>query len=189
MAKKKDSNAKKVGRFVANELLGVDDMRRVVKYVRQGDFKKAAKSAGAAAAEIGTTVVPVAAGAKVGKVASKVLPKSAKAIQTTVRGKRTYYHGSPNEIPVGSTLKTKAQGSKLAANAGKASATSSKKVAKSYATGRLTMVDGKIKQGSGYIYKVKSKSGDVAKTAGRGAKEFAAKDFVVVKKVKQVKKK
>lgn len=70
MAKKK-STAQKVGKFVANELLGVDDMRRVVKYVRQGDFKKAAKSAGAAAVEIGTTVAPIGAGAKIGKVAGK----------------------------------------------------------------------------------------------------------------------
>lgn len=76
MAKKKQSTAQKVGKFVANELLGVDDMRRVVKYVRQGDFKKAAKSAGAAAAEIGTTVVPVAAGAKVGSVAGKAVARS-----------------------------------------------------------------------------------------------------------------
>lgn len=51
-------------------------MRRVVKYVRQGDFKKAAKSAGAAAVEIGTTVVPVAAGAKVGKIAGKAVARA-----------------------------------------------------------------------------------------------------------------
>ena len=75
MAKKK-STAQKVGKFVANELLGVDDMRRVVKYVRQGDFKKAAKSAGAAAVEVGTTVVPVGAGAKVGKVAGQAVARA-----------------------------------------------------------------------------------------------------------------
>lgn len=74
MAKK--STAQKAARFVKNELLGVDDMRRVVKYVRQGDFKKAAKSAGAAAFEIGSTVVPVAAGAKVGKVAGKAVARA-----------------------------------------------------------------------------------------------------------------
>ena len=75
MAKKKDNTAKKVGRFAANELLGVDDMRRVVKYVRQGDFKKAAKSAGTAALELGTTVsgagLAAKAGAKVGLTAGK----------------------------------------------------------------------------------------------------------------------
>lgn len=72
----KDSTVKKVGRFAANELLGIDDMRRVVRYVRQGDFKKAAKSAGAAAAEIGTTIVPVGTGAKVGKVAGKAVARA-----------------------------------------------------------------------------------------------------------------
>jgi len=73
---KKQSTTKKVGKFVANELLGVDDMRRVVKYVRQGDFKKAAKSAGAAAVEIGTTVAPIGAGAKIGKVAGKAAARA-----------------------------------------------------------------------------------------------------------------
>lgn len=72
----KDNKAKKVARFAANELLGIDDMRRVVKYVRQGDFKKAAKSAGAAAAEIGSTVAPIGAGAKVGKVAGKAVARA-----------------------------------------------------------------------------------------------------------------
>jgi len=73
---KKENKAKRVGRFAANELLGVDDMRRVVKYVRQGDFKKAAKSAGAAAVELGTTVVPIAAGAKVGKIAGEAVARA-----------------------------------------------------------------------------------------------------------------
>ena len=76
MAKKKESTARKVGRFAANELLGVDDMRRVVKYVRQGDFKRAAKSAGAAAVEIGSTVAPIGAGYKIGKIAGKAATKT-----------------------------------------------------------------------------------------------------------------
>lgn len=74
MAKK--SKAQKAASFVKNELLGVDDMRRVVKYVRKGDFKKAAKSAGAAVAEVGSTVVPIGAGAKVGKVAGKAVARA-----------------------------------------------------------------------------------------------------------------
>ena len=52
MAGKKDSTIKKVGRFVNNELLGIDDAKRAFKYAKQGQFKKAAKSA-AAGAEIG----------------------------------------------------------------------------------------------------------------------------------------
>ena len=73
---KKDSTAKKVGRFVANELLGVDDAKRAVKYARKGEFKKAAKSAVTGIAEAGSTVLPIGAGAKVGKVAGKALARS-----------------------------------------------------------------------------------------------------------------
>ena len=73
---KKENTVKKIGRFAADELLGVDDMRRVVKYVRQGDFKRAAKSAGAAAIEIGSTVAPVGAGYKIGKIAGKAATRT-----------------------------------------------------------------------------------------------------------------
>lgn len=85
MAKKKQSTAQKVGKFVANELLGVDDMRRVVKYVRQGDFKKAAKSAGAAAFEIGTSATAVGkAPALAAKAAAKSVSKTAAKESTKV---------------------------------------------------------------------------------------------------------
>lgn len=72
----KDNKAKKVARFAANELLGIDDMRRVVKYVRQGDFKKAAKSAGAAAFEIGTSATALGKGGTLAaKAGSKMVSK------------------------------------------------------------------------------------------------------------------
>lgn len=73
---KKQNRIQKAVKFAKNELLGVDDMRRVVKYVRQGNFKKAAKSAGAAVAEVGTTVLPIGAGAKVGKIAGKAVARA-----------------------------------------------------------------------------------------------------------------
>lgn len=73
---KKDSRLKKAGKFIANELLGVDDARRAVKYARKGEFKKAAKSAGAAVVEAGSTVLPIAAGAKVGTVAGKATARA-----------------------------------------------------------------------------------------------------------------
>jgi len=66
MAKKKDSNFKKVGRFVANEMLGVDDAKRAVNKARKGDFKGALKSAATAAFEAGTTATGIGIGAKVG---------------------------------------------------------------------------------------------------------------------------
>ena len=76
MAGKKDSTIKKVGRFVNNELLGIDDAKRAFKYAKQGQFKKAAKSAAAGAVEVATTLAPVGAGSKVGKIAGKALARS-----------------------------------------------------------------------------------------------------------------
>jgi hypothetical protein len=75
MAKKKDSNAKKVGRFVANEMLGIDDARRAFNKAKKGDIKGAIKSAATAAFEAGTTIsgagLAARAGAKVGLTAGK----------------------------------------------------------------------------------------------------------------------
>jgi hypothetical protein len=85
MAKKNKSTAQKIGGFVANEMLGIDDMRRVVKYVRKGDFKKAAKSAGAAAFEIGTSATAVGkAPALAVKAASKSVAKTASKEATKI---------------------------------------------------------------------------------------------------------
>lgn len=66
MVKKKDSNIKKVGRFVSNEMLGVDDARRALAKARKGDLKGAIKSAATAAFEAGTTATGIGIGAKVG---------------------------------------------------------------------------------------------------------------------------
>lgn len=51
----------KAGGFVANELLGVDDLKRTANYVRKGQFGKAAKSAAAGAVELGSTIGAAAA--------------------------------------------------------------------------------------------------------------------------------
>ena len=75
MAKKKNSTLKRVGRFVANEMLGVDDAKRAVSKARKGDIKGAIKSAATAALEAGTTVsgagLAAKAGAKIGLTAGK----------------------------------------------------------------------------------------------------------------------
>jgi hypothetical protein len=75
MAKKKDSNLKKAGRFIANEMLGIDDAKRAVSKARKGDVRGALKSAATAAFEAGTTVsgagLAAKAGAKVGLTAGK----------------------------------------------------------------------------------------------------------------------
>jgi hypothetical protein len=83
MAKKKESVAKAAGRFVANELLGVDDAKRAINKARKGDFKGALKSAATGALELGTTATGAGLGAKVGakvglKVGKKVADKAAK---------------------------------------------------------------------------------------------------------------
>ena len=69
----KESTAKKVGKFVTDELLGVDDIKRAVSKAKQGDVKGALKSAGAAAFEIGTTATAVGKG---GMIAAKVGAKT-----------------------------------------------------------------------------------------------------------------
>ena len=80
MAKKKDSNLKKAGRFIANEMLGVDDARRAVSKARKGDIKGAIKSAATAAFEAGTTVsgagLAAKAAAKVGLTAGKAAART-----------------------------------------------------------------------------------------------------------------
>lgn len=45
--------------FVANELFGVDDFRRALKYGSRGDFLKMLKSLGAGTFEAGSTLIPV----------------------------------------------------------------------------------------------------------------------------------
>jgi len=66
MAKRKDSNLKKAGRFIANEMLGIDDAKRAVSKARKGDVRGALKSAATAAFEAGTTVTGAGIGAKIG---------------------------------------------------------------------------------------------------------------------------
>jgi hypothetical protein len=82
MAKKNDSNLKKAGRFVANELLGVDDAKRAVNKARKGDIKGALKSAAAGALELGTTATAVGKG---GMIAAKIGAKtvSKKTVEKT----------------------------------------------------------------------------------------------------------
>jgi len=82
MAKKKESTVKKVGRFVTNELLGVDDAKRAVSKARKGDIKGALKSAAAGALEIGTTATAVGKG---GMIAAKIGAKtvSKKTVEKT----------------------------------------------------------------------------------------------------------
>jgi hypothetical protein len=86
MAKKKESTLKKVGRFVTDELLGVDDAKRAVSKARKGDIKGALKSAAAGAIELGTSATAVGKGgilaAKAGSkmISKKTVEKASKEV-------------------------------------------------------------------------------------------------------------
>lgn len=79
--KKKSTAGDKVRGFVKNELLGVDDFSRAVKYGKKRQFAKAAKSAASGAVELGGTAlaalasVPTGGGAMAGRVGLKVAAK------------------------------------------------------------------------------------------------------------------
>lgn len=103
MAKKKESTAKKVGRFVANEMLGIDDAKRAVSKARKGDIKGAIKSAATAALEAGTTVsgagLAAKAGAKIGLTAGKAAArKEAKAVGKQVLKESNKAKGSGSMV-------------------------------------------------------------------------------------------
>lgn len=76
MAKKKESTARKVGRFVTDELLGVDDAKRAFNKARKGDIKGALKSAAAGAIELGTSATAIGKGGLLAaKAGSKMVSK------------------------------------------------------------------------------------------------------------------
>jgi hypothetical protein len=72
----KESVLKSVGRFAANEMLGIDDVKRAVSKAKKGDIKGAVKSAATAALEAGSTVAGAGIGAKVGKAVGKKIVES-----------------------------------------------------------------------------------------------------------------
>jgi hypothetical protein len=74
--------------FVTDELLGVDDFRRALKYAAEGDALRALKSAGAGTFEIGSTILPAGSlikGAKAGKTVAQTLKGSRLAGRVPMR--------------------------------------------------------------------------------------------------------
>ena len=123
----KESVVKKVGGFVANELLGVDDAKRAISKARQGDIKGAIKSAATGALELGTTVSGVGVGAKLGakvglkageKVAESAAKRTAQAVgqkvaEATPAGRYGKAGGEAKSIKVeGSTTTASKSGAK-----------------------------------------------------------------------------
>ena len=101
----KESVVKATGRFIANELLGVDDAKRAISKAKKGDVKGAVKSAATAALEAGSTVVGAGIGAKLGakaglKAGEKVAESGAKrtaerAMQKTAESIPAPKYGKP----------------------------------------------------------------------------------------------
>lgn len=63
--------------LILNELLGVDDFKRALKYADEGEFGKMLKSLGAGTFELGSTVIPggqILKGAKAGKLVANASP-------------------------------------------------------------------------------------------------------------------
>jgi len=88
---KYDKSENRVGKFIKNELLGVDDFKRVGKYVKSGDYGKAAKSLGAGVFELGSsaaTLSGVGAAAK-GAQAVKTIRAGAAAAKGAKAAKLT----------------------------------------------------------------------------------------------------
>lgn len=78
------SNASKVGGFIKNELLGVDDFSRAVKYAKKGNVVGALKSAATGSFELGTTGAAVVGSAFTGGATGAALV-SGKAAQVAAR--------------------------------------------------------------------------------------------------------
>lgn len=112
MTKKKESTAKKVGRFVTDELLGVDDAKRAFNKAKKGDIKGAIKSAATGALELGTTATAVGKGgmlaAKVGAktVGKKTVEKTASKVGDKVAQKVAENSPVPKLGKKGGEIKT-----------------------------------------------------------------------------------
>ena len=80
-AKKKDTRsfAQKAANVVTSNI-GLDDLGNMAKHVKKGEWGSAAKSLGAAALEVGTTIVPIG---KVGVAAKAAEGAAAKTIGKT----------------------------------------------------------------------------------------------------------
>jgi hypothetical protein len=152
MAKKKESTAKKVGRFVTNELLGVDDAKRAFKKARKGDIKGALKSAAAGAFELGTSATAIGKGGVLAaKAGSKMISKKTVEKASTEVGYRAGRKTAEN-TPIGNVsregkkfnkkvegkaqIKGKSGSTSTASDAKKVSGTTRKPTAKEY-VGRL----------------------------------------------------
>lgn len=133
------SVGKNVGTFVQNELLGVDDFKRTVKYAKEGNIKGTVKSGAAGAAELGLTAATLVGsaftggavggavwGAKAATVAAKQAAKQGAkqgaktAAKSTAKGATGTAKKVVKTAATGSPVKGTVKGVKAAAKAPKA---------------------------------------------------------------------
>lgn len=129
------SVGKNVGTFVQNELLGVDDFKRTVKYAKEGNIKGTVKSGAAGAAELGLTAATLVGsaftggavggavwGAKAATVAAKQAAKQGAktAAKSTAKGATGTAKKVVKTAVTGSPVKGTVKGVKAAAKAPKA---------------------------------------------------------------------
>jgi preprotein translocase subunit Sss1 len=202
MAKKKESAAKKVGRFVTDELLGVDDAKRAYKKARKGDIKGALKSAATGAFELGTTATAFGKGgmlaAKAGSkmVSKKTVEKSSteigqragrKVVETTKPANISREGKKFNKKVEGKAqIKSKSGSTSTASDSKRISGTTRKPTAKEY-IGRVEAAAKKRTNkivGTAIIAKGASKP-VVKKVAGDTAVKFAARGMVAQKGISE----
>ena len=202
MAKKKESTAKKVGRFVTDELLGVDDAKRAFKKARKGDIKGALKSAAVGAFELGTTATAFGKGGMLAaKAGSKMVSKKTVEKASTEVGQRAGRRAAEttkvsnvsregkkfNKKVEGKAEIKSASGSKSTVpNAKTVSGTTRKPTAKEY-YGR---VEAEAKKRSNKIIKTAVTAREVSKpvvkkVAGDTAVKFAARGMVTQKGISE----
>lgn len=129
------SVGKNVGTFVQNELLGVDDFKRTVKYAKEGNIKGTVKSGAAGAAELGLTAATLVGsaftggavggavwGAKAATVAAKQGAKAGAktAAKSTAKGATGTAKKVVKTAVTGSPVKGAVKGVKATAKAPKA---------------------------------------------------------------------
>jgi len=202
MAKKKESTAKKVGRFVTDELLGVDDAKRAFKKARKGDIKGALKSAAAGAFELGTTATAFGKGGMLAaKAGSKMVSKKTVEKASTEVGQRAGRRTAEttkvsNVSREGKKFKKKVEGKaeikstsgskSTVPNAKTVSGTTRKPTAREY-YGR---VEAEAKKRSNKIVKTAVTAREVSKpvvkkVAGDTAVKFAARGMVTQKGISE----
>jgi hypothetical protein len=155
-APKGPNGASRIGNFVKNELLGVDDFGNVVRHVKKGEFGAAAKSAATGAFELGTTAAAVVASVPTGggALAGRVAMAGAKQA-----GKQAIKQGAKHAA--------KPTAGAIASKAGLAAGKGAVKVGKAALTGKAPIRTGVKATGRGVAAVTRGTAGKAVVGAGK----------------------